>query len=680
MKTLKEKNDIKKEEKKKLKEERDLERQKKQEEKAKADAEKEQNGGKIDGATTKPAPKAGKKTKIEPKKEPKKEEEESLDLASVVKRRRLMVAKTKAEKEVQEKIEKERRLKDQEEMKKQKAEEQFEKTFKEGIANAKLVLRKHPIGYDRNHSRYWLFSPVVPGLFVEKGWASKDIHYSARLDGETDNEEEDGMDVEQVSGEEGEETTIWKEKTVPKIGQNMWFQYDTVKELESLLVALDNQGIRESALFAKIQKHHSEVSKLVMAARRSGPELRDSDGPRELLDSFKEDLKDIETHIRQGNLGGVSKLEKWEKQLDSATKLKELKPLLIESQACVNLKFLQGKMAPTKPKPNKPIYGYVDEDEDDSQEEDDKPIESERVVRWRELVNKATSLSRLHILLCIYEISVKWEKSAANAKCKICRRKGNEDKVIMCDKCNQPFHLFCLRPALPAFPTGEWMCPACAPITVRTGRDRNYAEIDSDPSSESSEDDPESDYDEEDDDDDESDEEVTGRRVTRAVKGKRVKKKAPPARATRGRPVKRGREKPAPKAKRLPKLDKEAADGIISRMLKYRDSKPLRQPPTKAEVPNYKKLIKNPMDLQVMKTKCEGKDYSKYPEFFDDMQLTFSNAAKMYENDNYILQQVRKTKDYCGNLIKWHLEAGRDLWNKYLEEEENTRFRTATRL
>ena len=57
---------------------------------------------------------------------------------------------------------------------------------------------------------------------------------------------------------------------------------------------------------------------------RSGPELRDSDGPRELLDSFKEDLKDIETHIRQGNLGGVSKLEKWEKQLDSATKLKEL--------------------------------------------------------------------------------------------------------------------------------------------------------------------------------------------------------------------------------------------------------------------------------------------------------------------------------------------------------------------
>lgn len=57
---------------------------------------------------------------------------------------------------------------------------------------------------------------------------------------------------------------------------------------------------------------------------RSGPQLRDSDGPKELLESFKEDLKDIETHVRQGNLGGVANFEKWEKRLDAATSIKEL--------------------------------------------------------------------------------------------------------------------------------------------------------------------------------------------------------------------------------------------------------------------------------------------------------------------------------------------------------------------
>ena len=54
----------------------------------------------------KPAPKVAKKK--EPKVEPKKEPEEDLDLASVVKRRRLLAAKTKAEREVQEKVERER--------------------------------------------------------------------------------------------------------------------------------------------------------------------------------------------------------------------------------------------------------------------------------------------------------------------------------------------------------------------------------------------------------------------------------------------------------------------------------------------------------------------------------------------------------------------------------------------
>ena len=107
-----------------------------------------------------------------------------------------------------------RRQKEYDEYKRQVAEEKFEKAFQEGIDNAKLVMRKHPIGSDRNHHRYWRFSSVVPGLFVEKGWACKDLDYTVRLDDDEDDdeEEEEGMEVDDEN-EEGEKKTIWKEKT-----------------------------------------------------------------------------------------------------------------------------------------------------------------------------------------------------------------------------------------------------------------------------------------------------------------------------------------------------------------------------------------------------------------------------------------------------------------------------------
>ena len=37
--------------------------------------------------------------------------------------------------------------------------------------------------------------------------------------------------------------------------------------------------------------------------------------------------------------------------------------------------------------------------------------------------------------------------------------------MLLCDDCNQAFHMFCLRPALLDVPTGDWHCPACAVST-----------------------------------------------------------------------------------------------------------------------------------------------------------------------------------------------------------------------
>ena len=94
--------------------------------------------------------------------------------------------------------------------------------------------------------------------------------------------------------------------------------------------------------------------------------------------------------------------------------------------------------------------------------EPETPQKSEKVLKWIEAVETAPTLSRLHVLLAMFENCVKWEKSAANARCKICRKKDGDTKLLLCDECNQPFHMYCLRPALSVVPKGEWKCPACA--------------------------------------------------------------------------------------------------------------------------------------------------------------------------------------------------------------------------
>ena len=48
----------------------------------------------------------------------------------------------------------------------------------------------------------------------------------------------------------------------------------------------------------------------------------------------------------------------------------------------------------------------------------------------------------------------------------MCRRKGQENNLLLCDDCNNAFHMYCLRPALFEVPCGDWYCPACRVIKI----------------------------------------------------------------------------------------------------------------------------------------------------------------------------------------------------------------------
>ncbi|XP_021346334.1 tyrosine-protein kinase BAZ1B-like isoform X2 [Mizuhopecten yessoensis] len=396
--------------------------------------------------------------------EPADSAEDGGDLASVVKRRRMNTAKAAAEREQRQHETRKQKEKEYEEYRKQKQEEDFEKDFVNGIALAKSVLRHTPIGTDRNHSRYWVFSGVTPGLYIEKGWVNKDIDYCTREEGSSNWDSDDSDTSTNMANKDEEKQNV--KTTVPRFGQNLWFTYSGVKELDTLIDNLHPQGYRESSLKNELKKRYAEISVGIFQRTRASCELRDSDGDKEMLDGFRKELLDTEMKLRYGGLGGVDKFEAWEEKLESATDIAVFGKLMMETQEGVSKKFRQGIMGLKKKKTKVTEVTEVKE-EKEAEEDEEEEKEIAGIVEWREAVESASTLSRLHVLMAILDNSIKWEKSAENAKCKICRKKGEEQKLLLCDECNQPFHMYCLRPALIEIPRGDWFCASCMPQNQR---------------------------------------------------------------------------------------------------------------------------------------------------------------------------------------------------------------------
>ncbi|XP_041365624.1 tyrosine-protein kinase BAZ1B-like [Gigantopelta aegis] len=617
-------------------------------------------------------------------------EVEGDNLASVVKRRRMMVAQAAVERE---KKEKERRLileKEYEEERKLKEKEKFDEQFKTGITLAKKVLRTSPIGTDRNHCRYWIFNSCTPGLFIEKG------------------------------------------RGTPHAGQNLWFTFDSVKDLEKLMSSLHPQGARESALRQEVKKNYDNISKNIIQAQRTNLELRDSDGEVEMLAGFRKELLDTELRLRNGGLGGVPDFAKWEEKILSTKDISELGSCLKDVQAHVLEKFLKGFMKPKVPKAQTTIIHNTEDnvkDEEvygDEDDEDDKKASS-RIAQWRDAIDSCQTLSRLHVLLGMFDSCIKWEKSAENAKCKICRKKSGEDNLLLCDECNQAFHMYCLRPALTYVPKGDWFCPACIPASQRRVRTPRYKESHDYALFEAEEDEEEPEQEKIEHEENcvvcGKDQELLAcytcpsvyhldchdpplRRSPRGVWTCSDCKTGGPTKGTRSRKGKRPQRRAVVKSKYVPETSSDESNNesekentedditpqrvrrqkkttkrkspvkrsrrsnedseesfsysrtnkrapselsicedILARLTKHASSWPFVHPVNKRDVPDYYSVIKHPMDFQTIRQKLMRLSYSSAQEFIKDIALVFKNCSDYNKVDTDVykcMEQMEK--------------------------------------
>ncbi|KAG8184175.1 hypothetical protein JTE90_010214 [Oedothorax gibbosus] len=121
------------------------------------------------------------------------------------------------------------------------------------------------------------------------------------------------------------------------------------------------------------------------------------------------------------------------------------------------------------------------------------------LLLWQESVVKCSSHSQLFVHLGTLERSVAWSRSVLRAHCRICRRrgdgenmllcdgcnrghhlyclkpplkcikstlqeKGDGENMLLCDGCNRGHHLYCLKPPLKTIPEGDWFCLSCKPV------------------------------------------------------------------------------------------------------------------------------------------------------------------------------------------------------------------------
>ncbi|XP_062241758.1 tyrosine-protein kinase BAZ1B isoform X2 [Platichthys flesus] len=635
------------------------------------------------------------------KKEVKKEvklELESEDMISSVKSRRLMSMQAKKEKEEMDKQNKERMEKEAEEERIRKQRVSLERAFQDGIAKAKLIMRRAPLGTDRNHNRYWLFSDVVPGLYIEKGWVHESIDYNftpppeekpaepeveEEEDGEsaTTNEsqaegtEKDDGSIDGANSEgaqQGAAPDVCIETTVPNQGQNLWFICDNAAELDELVESLHCQGVRESELKAKIQNRYQDIIHSIHLTRKGKPGLRTCDGFEELLKYLRSDIQEVASRLHKGGLGYLEDNVDIEEQLKDTESLKDFGECIITIQACVIKKFLQGFMAPKQKK--KKRQGGEENSKTEEVDEEKRLAEEARVAtaveKWKTAIREAQTFSRMHLLLGMLDACIKWDMSAENARCKVCRKKGEDEKLILCDECNKAFHLFCLRPVLYRIPAGEWRCPACQPTVARRGsRSRNYNQ-DTD-EEEDEEDSEEEDSDEDEDDEEDNDYKAMGHTLRPRKKNKqsssrqkhsKSKPKTPPSSSSQSSKHRAGPNSPADidelvrqssqSGVRRQARELERCEEILKKLTKFRYSWPFRDPVSSEEAEDYLEIISQPMDFQTMLEKFSQGAYRHGNDFLEDIKLVFSNAEEYNQQGSTVLSCMVKTEQSFTELLQ----------------------------
>lgn len=339
-----------------------------------------------------------------------------------------------------------------------------------------------PLGRDRAYRRYWVFNSL-PGLLVERD----DVFTGCCVftDGKSpsaspaNNKENEFDSHSRIPGVKkvltrpmvctSDETSCPVHSTTAESIEDRWIFYTSEEDIDQLLESLNERGFRESELKKVLQKDKEfilesiskcPIGKLNSALAEDETRNRASrlvyykPGDHILYDDKKPDLGLI--------LSFMDILETFDEQLFTSGLTFRLNASMTHDE----WKSLVKKVDPCKPSALKDISQVLLKlGQNIVSQHLTPPLGGDNgsMSKWIDTVSDCHSISQLFLLIDVLDLSVNWSRSALSAFCRVCKKKKDAAKMLICDSCNRGHHTYCLKPALDSIPDGEWHCPECNP-------------------------------------------------------------------------------------------------------------------------------------------------------------------------------------------------------------------------
>ncbi|ELT88139.1 hypothetical protein CAPTEDRAFT_221184 [Capitella teleta] len=326
---------------------------------------------------------------------------------------------------------------------------------------------------------------------------------------------------------EADVVTMSVDEQIAKRNQHQWLYYHSPQQMDALIDALNPRGLREGPLRQALIEQKALMVECIdkcpvnvlsistpdedkcltqrfheLKSRNKKTQGYVHNGSaREFMElNLREMILDIEERIYHGTLGNLQvndriawrdaiesgsystgcAMESWSKGFtipngdqpmeieDDRPKchpvVKDMAQAMMQIGRMIEQRYLQQPLGSAKPDRKK------GKKRDEEAEEEDP---GKRRDDWEASLRSASSLPQLFLHLAVLEKSVIWSKSALHARCRICRRKGDAEKMLLCDGCDRGHHMYCLKPAVKKVPLGDWYCMDCKPKeVVRTPRKR----------------------------------------------------------------------------------------------------------------------------------------------------------------------------------------------------------------
>uniref|UniRef100_A0A8C2ZQ35 Bromodomain adjacent to zinc finger domain protein 1A n=1 Tax=Cyclopterus lumpus TaxID=8103 RepID=A0A8C2ZQ35_CYCLU len=429
---------------------------------------------------------------------------------------------------------------------------------------------------------------------------------------------------------------------------NQWFFYTSEEEVDELIEALNPRGHRESGLKEALLQERDRLTHLNkhshtddLESSRSVPQC--TSAAETLMEGRLRDLLlDIEDRIHQGTLGTLKGMDRqvWRSALEAgnyellssdgrqnggmngrvepmevdspsdstavassgsgtpqpvSSSVRILAQALAHIEQGIERRFIKAPLGDEDSKKDHKNKKNKKKDDDQASDDgsDSSRVSKTVLERWRESLQICSSLSQVFVHLSSLERSVLWSRSVLNARCRICRRKGDADNMLLCDGCDRGHHTHCLRPRLKSVPEGDWFCPDCRPKPSRLptlwkySTFSNYSEI----------------------------------HVAPPLKPSRPV--LPPSSSS---PSSSSSRRSSGRNYGVHELS--ACEQLTVELVRHEDSWPFKKLVSRTQVPDYYDIVKKPIALSTIREKVNNCEYQTAEEFVSDVDLMFSNCLQ----------------------------------------------------